>query len=280
MVFERQHAHSSWGQIARLLCIFMIRVVFIAWSLLTLSGCSHLLGVRPKDYRTIDSSPYHDTDRARRQNDDAITMIEKGKLDRAEKLLQEALIADVTFAPAHNNLGQLYFLQGKMYLAAWEFEYARELMEDRPEPHNNLGLVYESVGRLDQAIEMFSGAYALDSENPVYIGNLARARLRRGDRDEETAHLLDELRIYDTRPDWLAWAHYELAAGGAASVSKGDEEGMPISSTGVITQEIELLPRTPRQQEPARPTESANGAEILPTPQTPDTILTQPYTSN
>ena len=76
---------------------------------------------------------------------------EKFDFAHAEKYLRKAPAADVRFGPAHHSLGVLYFWQKKLYLAAWEFEYAARLMPDRYEPLNNLGLVYESVGKFAQA---------------------------------------------------------------------------------------------------------------------------------
>jgi tetratricopeptide (TPR) repeat protein len=165
------------------------------------------------DYRTIQADPNHDSELARVENQRAISLLEKGKIEKAEQSLQQALIADVTYGPAHNNLGKLYFSQGKYYLAAWEFEYAVKLMPHRAECQNNLGLVYEAVGKLDEAIDAYTLAFGMDGKNPVIIGNLARARVRRGDTDRIVEQLLNDLRLYDTRPPWLQWANERLALG-------------------------------------------------------------------
>lgn len=125
--------------------------------------------------------------------------------------MQKSLLADVTYGPAHNNLGKIYYGQRNFYLAAWEFEYANKLMPHRAECQNNLGLVYEAVGKLDEAIDSYSIAYAADPKNPVVIGNLARARVRRGDDDPVVAQLLADLKLYDSRPEWVAWASERLA---------------------------------------------------------------------
>nr|MBC8218428.1 tetratricopeptide repeat protein [Planctomycetota bacterium] len=141
----------------------------------------------------------------------ASKLLRRSKWDQAEQALQNALIADVTYGPAHNNLGKLYYKQGEFYLAAWEFEYASKLMPDRPEPHNNLGLVYEAVDRFDQAITYYSIANEMDRQNPVFIGNLARARLKQDEQHGEVRGLLSDLLLYDTRPTWVAWAREQLA---------------------------------------------------------------------
>ena len=45
-------------------------------------------------------------------------------MEKAEKLLKQALTADIGYGPAHNNLGKVYYHRQNFYLAAWEFEYA------------------------------------------------------------------------------------------------------------------------------------------------------------
>ncbi len=109
------------------------------------------------DYVTVAGEAGCDTPEARRLYDQARREMQKhleGKecdLAKAQKLLEQALAADVRFGPAHHSLGVLYFWQHKLYLAAWEFEYAARLMPDRFEPLNDLGLVYESARKFDQA---------------------------------------------------------------------------------------------------------------------------------
>jgi tetratricopeptide (TPR) repeat protein len=166
---------------------------------------------------------------------------------KAERHLQDALIADVRYGPAHNTLGTLYFSQHKLYLAAWEFEYAASLMPGRPEPFNNLGLVYEEAGRLGQAIESYEAAYAAAPSNAEYIGNLARALLKQGTPHDEVEHLLSELRMHDSRPDWLEWADdlLETHADGAKARTPafgGDGAG-PLTQPTLI--EPETLPSPP-----------------------------------
>lgn len=177
--------------------------------LLVASGC-HGLRTERHSYETVDFDPHHDTEAARQHNDEALKWIHKGKWEKAREALEAALIADVTYGPAHNNLGQLYFHQRRFYLAAWEFEYASHLMPDRPEPYNNLGMVYETVGRLPEAIDYYHTAQSFDPENSQVLANLARARIRNGERNPETAILLQEIALRDDRPEWRAWAREQL----------------------------------------------------------------------
>jgi Flp pilus assembly protein TadD len=105
----------------------------------------------------------------------------------------------------------VYLRQQNLYDAAWQFQYAAKLMPHNPEPRNNLGLVFERVGRLDEAVDWYAQAVDLSKDNPQLLGNLIRARLRRGDRDRQTLELLDRLVLAETRPDWRAWAQEQRA---------------------------------------------------------------------
>lgn len=82
----------------------------------------------------------------------------------------------MTYGPAHNHLGQLYFERQDDYQVAWEFEYARKLMPERPEPLCNLGQIDRAVGKLDRAVEYYEKAYALQPDHPRILGALAHAR--------------------------------------------------------------------------------------------------------
>lgn len=228
-----------------------------------LAGCSGLGHKSRLDYRTLKADPHRDTDQAKSENERAIKFLEKGKPDKAESALQQALIADVSYGPAHNNLGKLYFAQGKYYLAAWEFEYAIRLMPHRPECQNNLGLVYEAVGKLDEAVKCYVIAHDMEPKNPVFLGNLARAQLCSGGDPLHARQLLEELKLYDSRPDWVAWANEQLLVGLLASLPQqavyeqplGPAFPLPVMSTESASEEI-----------PAPNSTSAPHAEELPLP--------------
>lgn len=173
------------------------------------SGC-HLTDSSLGTYETIEGNPHRDTQLAIRKNEQALRRMEQDDFAKAEELLQESLVADVTFAPAHNNLGHLYFRQGKYYLAAWEFEYAAKLMPTSGEPLNNLGLIYERIGRFDEAAQRYEAAIAISPDNQEFASNLARLQVRRKDVTPETAQALHEVLFKDDRPDWKDWAGEQL----------------------------------------------------------------------
>lgn len=170
-----------------------------------LAGCH-----KPGDPTLAGAAPGPDPALARQENDRAYQLIRQGKYDQAEPHLRRAIQADLTFGPAHNNLGLIYFHQKRFYDAAWEFDYAIKLMPYQPDARNNLGLVFEETGKLGDAVEAYERARQMAPDNPEYIGNLARTRIKRGDRDDETRKLLEELTTKDPRPDWRGWARMKL----------------------------------------------------------------------
>ena len=72
------------------------------------------------------------------------------------------------------------------------------------------GLVLRHVQCVDEAVGYYAEARRIGPDNPEIIGNLARCRLRNGQRDEPTRALLRELLLKDTRPKWVEWARMEL----------------------------------------------------------------------
>jgi Tfp pilus assembly protein PilF len=167
-----------------------------------------MLGCSSKSRSSIERG--FDTETAKRENDKALRLIDDGELDEAESHLKRAMEADVMYGPAHNNLGLVYYHQGKLYPAAWEFQNAIKLMPYQPEPRNNLGLVFEKAGKISSAAEAYEKARQMEPDNPEYLANLARAKVRRGDKDAETKKLLEEVVLKDSRPHWNQWARINL----------------------------------------------------------------------
>jgi Tfp pilus assembly protein PilF len=190
---------------------------FFVGAALALSGCSAFRPAPKTHYETVVADAQHDTETAEVEHAKAIDCLSgrtcAGCCDpaKAEEHLQKALVADVTYGPAHNTLGMLYLRQRKLYLAAWEFEYANKLMPERFEPLYNLALVYESADKLDRAIEYASMAFSVAPRNPDVLETLIRTRLRNGDPIEELRPLMKEVLFYETRPAWVCWTKEQLS---------------------------------------------------------------------
>ena len=61
-----------------------------------------------------------------------------------------------------------------------------------------------------QIIAMGGGGFSMEPDNPEYLGNLARVKVRRGDHDDQMKKLLEELVMKDSRPEWNHWARMNL----------------------------------------------------------------------
>jgi Tfp pilus assembly protein PilF len=191
----------------------LLRLCHFVCLLCLAAGCATLQTTKPQGYQTSYEQTYGSTSEAIAKHRAALKRLDKCDLCGAEELLKASLAEDEKFGLAHNTLGNVYFDQGKFYPAAWEFEYAARMMPDRPEPINNLGLVFEQVGRFDDAIVQFELAYGMDETNAAYLGNLIRARMRRGDQTCDMVDLLHRLVEIDSRTEWVAWANGHLHTG-------------------------------------------------------------------
>lgn len=230
-----------------------VRVALLLMPLVV--GCTLFQATEKARYETVAADPNRDTQAAVKKHEKALKIIERASnpayyqcscvakklcnVHKAEQLLHDALVADVRYGPAHNTLGLLHYHQRRLYLAAWEFEYASTLMPSRAEPMNNLGMVYEEAGQLDQAVEFYGVAMEMAAGNPVYLGNLARAQLRRGDSLEAVRGILQQLLMHDTRPEWIGWAEdllgenpIPIATEGASAVLS--DESLSEPQTGPV----------------------------------------------
>ena len=237
----------------------------------SLYGCAPWTTKPTAGYVTVDTDSRHDTELARKHYNAARKIMgkhlqgKKADLEKAEQLLKDALVSDVRFGPAHHSLGVLYFWQEKLYLAAWEFEYAARLMPDRFEPLNNLGLVYESVGKYEQAKGFYCLAREKAPNNPDIISNLARASFRAGDTVEEMYVVLQDILATDSRPEWRSWAAEKLGLNAAALAEMGMPETTRSHSNPAEPLEHEQVEELPIINAPATGSASALDEHTLPT---------------
>ncbi|MEZ6233382.1 MAG: hypothetical protein R3B68_04255 [Phycisphaerales bacterium] len=99
----------------------------------------------------------------------------------------------------------MYLARGHLYNAAAEFEWARRLMPDHPDPRINLGLTLERAGRIGEALDAYAAAHDLQPEHLGAMQALARAQLRHGRADARTPGLLDAITMRGD-DSWRAWA--------------------------------------------------------------------------
>lgn len=192
-------------------------------SLFLIAACSLALGACSS---TV-SGPYQaadparrDTSRADQLNRDASDLM-ASEPEQAEKLLRDALTADLYHGPAHNNLGVLFLQQHKLYEAAGEFEWARKLLPGHPDPRLNLSLTLESAGRFDQARDHARTALQIHPGHIASLQQLARLELLHPTRTspgtardpEAKAELrgnLEEIALRGESPEWKDWARLQL----------------------------------------------------------------------
>ncbi len=210
---------------------------------LLLAGCAKIQpGKGPAKYQTVAATGRHDTKTAERIHQQAVECLQPGSMDKAEALLNEALVADSTYGPAHNSLGTVYFNQGKLYLAAWEFEYAIKLMPDLAQPYNNLGLVYEKAGKYEDALSYYSMASSHDSGSSEIMGNIVRVRMLMGDRSPDLKDALSDLALNHTNRQWQCWARDQV------ELTKFDDSTTRLFDESIGSEQI-LEPKTPSLEE-------------------------------
>ena len=163
------------------------------------------------------SSPYEpqseaarDPAKAQRLTMQAADLIQSDA-EKAERLLREALAADLWHGPAHNDLGVIALQKGDWYQAASEFEWARKLMPGHPDPRMNLGLTLEKAGRVDDAITSYESALEVYPGHIPTIQALTRLQIRCGRSDNRTRELLSTIALEGETAQWRAWAQERLA---------------------------------------------------------------------
>lgn len=176
-------------------------------------GCKRIKYDKTVDYIPAYATSSEGLGLANVKHQHAITALQAGDFEKAEKICKQILSSHNSFAPAHNTLGTIYFQQCKYYPAAWEFEYSRRAMPHRPEPHNNLGLIYERVQQYPEALGHYARAMEMEPANPEYLGNWVRLRIKQGDRSPDVEHALHALLEIETRCEWAEWARRQLAIG-------------------------------------------------------------------
>jgi tetratricopeptide (TPR) repeat protein len=149
-----------------------------------------------------------DTERAQKLNSEAAGIIDKDPA-KAEKLLREALSADLYHGAAHNNLGVLYLKQGKLYEAAGEFEWARKLLPGLPDPRMNLALTLERGGRTEDALATYATALEVYPDHLPTMEAMALLQVRAGKTDDRTPHMLSEIALRGEDDRWREWARLQ-----------------------------------------------------------------------
>lgn len=241
-----------------------------------LAGCALLHQDQNNAYQTVQTDFRYDTETAIEEHEKALKIIEKHfsdqptylhhfppDLSKAEEHLQKALEADVSYGPAHNTLGLVYYWQRKYYLAAWEFEYAAKVMPEKAQPIFNLGLVYENSDQPERALEYYSLALSMDEHNPEMLMAIIRLELKNGKTVDQMRPMMKEYLFYAEHPEYIAWVQDQLGLHpeeGVACINYDDFK--PTS-----------IPEAPPAAEPEPSVEEPTESKPLPLPSGPSLDL-------
>ncbi len=161
---------------------------------------------------TRSSSPYEsaavekrETSKAEELNRSAADLLLSAPSE-AESLLRKALVADLFFGPAHNNLGVLHLAKGELYEAANEFEWARKLLPASPDPRINLAITLERAGRTGDAMDAYKTALEVQPGCVVAMQGAAVLAVRSGKNEAALAGWLKEIAMSGENEKWREWA--------------------------------------------------------------------------
>lgn len=187
----------------RPLCLTVIAALVTA-AFIAQGGCG---AQRTGPYAPLAESE-RDSEKAGRLNAEAAKILDTNPA-KAEKLLREALTADLYHGPAHNNLGVLYLKQGTLFEAAGEFEWARKLMPGHPDPRMNLALTLERAGRTDEALATYATALEVYPGHIPTVQAMTRLQVRAGKADAQTPGMLDDIALRGETDRWREWARLQ-----------------------------------------------------------------------
>jgi tetratricopeptide (TPR) repeat protein len=119
----------------------------------------------------------------------ALSYLDKGELDTAELLSQEALKADTKSAIAERTAGLIKLNQGDDAVAFRHFARASELDPQDTTARLNVATVLLEAGVYDRASEHFRAALEAEPENAAAALGLAAARRAQGKRDDNGPYL-------------------------------------------------------------------------------------------
>ena len=139
----------------------------------------------------------------------------KGDVKNAVLCLENALRLQPNFPEAHYNLGNICQEQGDLTAAIASYNAALQLKPNYPEAHYNLGVALKEQGELTAAIASYNSAIQLKTSYPEAHYNLGVALQEQGDLTKAIASYKTALQLKTNYPE----AHYNL---GLALQEQGD----------------------------------------------------------
>jgi tetratricopeptide (TPR) repeat protein len=107
--------------------------------------------------------------------EEADSLLENGKLRRAERMLLRLLDCDRNYLPAHFNLARVYRRTAQYDLAIQHSRRTLKLNPAETNAHLNLGMIYDEMGRDSQAAKHYLMELRTNPTSPeamCYLGNI------------------------------------------------------------------------------------------------------------
>ena len=130
----------------------------------------------------------------------SVTIFRNKYFENGINFWQNAVATSPSHAFNYNNLGAVYYLEGKYDLAEKEFRKALEINTQEKLAHNNLGLIYAGRGDFENAIKEYEAELKI---NPVYgnaLYNTGLAYWNMGKKDDAIEKWKETIR---TNPDYF-----------------------------------------------------------------------------
>lgn len=126
---------------------------------------------------------------------------DRAGVHNGEETLWRANLVDNPYAwQAHNHMGAVLYMQGKVDEAQPHFAAAVKYKPENPESHNNLGLSYGRQGDMDTAIKEYYRAVEIKGDDPAMRANLGNGLLQARRYDEAVAQFEECLRMDPNNP--------------------------------------------------------------------------------
>ena len=123
----------------------------------------------------------------------------EGKISDALTHYEQALRINPDYAEAHNNLGNVFRQQGKISDARMQYGQALRINPNFAEAYYNLGTTWAQAGRFEEAIVQFKQAVRVNPDYAEAQYNLGIGLRLTGRRTEAIEHLQQALRV---KPDF------------------------------------------------------------------------------
>ena len=120
---------------------------------------------------------------------DAVSKLEIGKLDEAEKKFKEILEEKEDFVPAYNKLGVVYFYREDLVKAEEWLKKAEEYDEEFAPIITNFGSLAKKQGNKEKAKELYEKAIEIDPDYGAAHNNLGVVLREEGDFSSSVKHL-------------------------------------------------------------------------------------------